>query len=317
MTKKKALPHIASLALSLILICSCGFTAFAQSRWEELNIDASSTDNRVFDIANIYTDAEESELNRQIEKIKSLTGWDIGIVTNRLGVDQWDMQDIADDIYDYRSFGYAEDNYSGTVLVIDMSSRQFCISTYGSAIQGVNDRSMDDIYDNIEDCLRDEDNIGGAYAYINGLADSYLHSSLPKNVDDKGFVIDRNGNRYIADGHGFDQQGNIKYSSFLAKWIAGLKITWLPTVILLVIVLSVFFIAVRQRYKKFGQGNSTAPESVEKINIINRNDTFIDKRVVITRIPRNTGGSGRSGGGSSTHRSSSGRSHGGGGGRGF
>lgn len=315
----KILSKISAFALSLALACSCLIFVSAESRWAELGIDASVTENRVFDLAGIYTDSEETELNSQIEKVKSLTGWDIAIVTNTLGVEQWDMQDISDDIYDYCGFGSAENNYSGAILVIDMNSRQFCISTCGDAIQGVNDRHMNDIYDSIEDCLRDSDNIGGAYEYINGLANSYLESSLPKTVDDKGFVIDSEGNRWIVDGHGFDAKGNIKYQSFWHKWLAGLKVTWIPTLIVLVVALAIFFITLRQKYKKFGQGNSTAPEAVERISLKNRNDVFIDKRVIVTKIPRNTGGgSGRSGGGgSSTHTSSSGRSHGGGGGRGF
>lgn len=315
----KILSKISAFALSLTLVCSCMIFASAESRWAELGIDASATENRVFDLADIYTDSEEKEFNSQIEKVKSLTGWDIGIVTNTLGVEQWDMQDISDDIYDYCGFGSAENNYSGSILVIDMNSRQFCISTLGDAIQGVNDRHMDEIYDSIEDRLRDSDNIGGAYEYINGLANSYLESSLQKTVDDKGFVIDSEGNRWIVDGHGFDANGNIKYQSFWHKWLAGLKVTWIPTLIVLVVVLAIFFITLRQKYKKFGQGNSTAPEAVERISLKNRNDVFIDKRIVVTKIPRNTGGgSGRSGGGgSSTHRSSSGRTHGGGGGRSF
>lgn len=316
----KTISQISSFIITLALLCSCTIFSSAESRWAELGIDASSTDNRVFDLADIYTDSEETELNQQIEKVKSLTGWDIGIVTNTLGVSQWDMQDIADDIYDYCGFGADTDNYSGALLVVDMNSRQFCISTCGTAIQGVNDRYMDKIYDSIEDCLRDGDNTGGAYEYVNGLADSFINSSLPKNTDDKGFVIDSEGNRWIVDGHGFDSSGNIKYQSFWQKWLAGLKITWLPTVIVLVIVLAVFLITLRHRYKNFGQGNSTAPEASERIALRNRSDVFVDKRVVVTKIPRNTGGgSGRSGGGggSSTHTSSSGRSHGGGGGRGF
>lgn len=313
----KKLSKIPALLLSLTLLCSCVIISSAESRWAELGIDASNTDNRVFDLADIYTDSEETELNHQIEKVKSLTGWDIGIVTNTLGVSQWDMQDITDDIYDYCGFGKAENNYSGALLVVDMNSRQFCISTCGNAIQGVNDRYMDKIYDSIEDCLKDGDNIGGAYEYVNGLADSFIHSSLPKNTDEKGFVTDSQGNRYIVDGHGFDKNGNIKYESFWQKWLAGLKVTWIPTLVILVIVLAVFFVVLRQKYKKFGQGNSTAPEAVERISLKNKNDVFVDRRVVVTKIPRNTGGgSGRSGG-SSTHRSSSGRSHGGGGGRGF
>lgn len=315
----KILSKISALAISLTLVCSCMIFTSAESRWAELGIDASNTDNRVFDLADIYTDSEEKKLNQQIEKVKSLTGWDIGIVTNTLGVEQWDMQTITDDIYDYCGFGKAEDNYSGALLVVDMNSRQFCISTCGNAIQGVNDDYMDKIYDSIEDCLRDSDNIGGAYEYVNGLADSFVNSSLPKNTDEKGFVIDGEGNRWIVDGHGFDKNGNVKYESFWHKWLAGLKVTWLPTLIFLVVVIAIFLITVRQKYKKFGQGNSTAPEAVERISLKNRNDVFVDKRVVVTKIPRNTGGSsGRSGGGgSSTHTSSSGRTHGGGGGRGF
>lgn len=314
----KRISKISAFAISLALMCSCFIFVSAESRWAELGIDASNTDNRVFDLADIYTDSQESELNQQIERVRSLTGWDIGIVTNTLGVDQRDMQSISDDIYDYCGFGKAEDNYSGALLVVDMNSRQFCISTCGLAIPGVSDYYIDRIYDSIEDCLRDGDNIGGAYEYLNGLADSYIHSSLPKNTDDKGFITDSEGNRWIVDGKGFDKNGNVKYESFWQKWLAGLKVTWIPTLVVLVAVLAVFLITVRQRYKKFGQGNSTEPESSKKINIKNQNDVFIDKHIVVTKIPRNTGGgSGRSGGGSSTHTSSSGRSHGGGGGRGF
>ena len=117
----KILSKISALAVSLTLVCSCMIFTSAESRWAELGIDASNTDNRVFDLADIYTDSEEKELNQQIEKVKSLTGWDIGIVTNTLGVEQWDMQAITDDIYDYCGFGKAEDNYSGALLVVDMN----------------------------------------------------------------------------------------------------------------------------------------------------------------------------------------------------
>lgn len=316
--KKKTLSSAAALAVSLFIIIFSEISVFAESRWEELNIDALNTKNRVFDLADIYSDSEEKTLNEEIKKISVLTGWDIGIVTHTLGVNEDEIVALSDDIYDYCGFGAGTSDFSGTIFVIDMNSRNYCVSTCGSAIEGINDSQIDELYDDISENLSDNDYVGGAYAYIKGLEKSYLTGKLNKNTDSQGFVLDSQGNRYIVDGHGFDNNGNIKYENFWQKWLAGLKVTWIPTIVILVIVLAVFFIVLRKKYKKFGQGNSTAPEAVERISLKNSSDVFVDKRVVVTKIPRNTGGgSGRSGGGSSTHTGSSGRIHGGGGGRSF
>ena len=319
--KKKTVSSAAAIVMSLFIVLFSGLSVSAESRWDELNIDASSTENRVFDLADIYSDADEKKLNEEINKISVLTGWDIGIVTHKLGVTEKEIEALADDIYDYCGFGADTSDFSGAIFVLDMNSRKYCVSTCGTAIKGVNDTQINNIYDDISENLADKDYVGSAYAYIDGLEKSYLTGNLTKNTDSQGFVLDSQGNRYIADGHGFDKDGNIKHTSFFGKWLSGLKVTWLPTLIVLVLVIVGFLLGVRKNYKKFGQSNSTANEAIQRLSLRNRSDKLIDKKLVVTKIQTNSNSSSSSGrsssSGSSTHTSSSGRTHGGGGGRSF
>ena len=78
----------------------------------------------------------------------------------------------ADDYYDYNGYGWGE-NHDGCMLVVNMSTREWYITTCGSGINKLTDARIQEIGVAIAPKLGDGDSYGAMSAYIDKV-ESYL-----------------------------------------------------------------------------------------------------------------------------------------------
>lgn len=105
----------------------------------------------VMDFAGLLTSEEVQSLQQRSQQLKESTGLDVVILTTPelLGKSP---QAFADDFYDNN--GFCE---SGVLLLLDMGSRQWHISTAGSAIDALSDRDLMAIEDRVIPYFSDGD----------------------------------------------------------------------------------------------------------------------------------------------------------------
>ena len=120
------------ISLMLSLICLMAWVLSAEAKG-----------SFVQDFANIVTGEEESLLTRSCQSVRDSHGVDVVILTTPELYGR-PAQDFADDFYDNN--GYQAD---GVLFLVDMGSRQWHISTAGTAIQMLSDRDLEDIEDTV------------------------------------------------------------------------------------------------------------------------------------------------------------------------
>lgn len=268
---------------------------------ERENDEAPS--ERVYDDADILSDKEEDKLRELIEETEQKIQCDIILVTIKQPVenldedeiekygyryDDWEanMQDIADDFYDEREFGYNEagDNGNGILLLDNWYPNQegSWISTSGDAYAILGEYEIDRILDAVYESI-DNDPYDAYKAYVKA-AEKYLMDEKY----DEGVVVYGESNAYLIGA------------------------------IAIPIIVAIVFVFVNKK-SKAGKVTTTASTYVAngrpRVNI--SQDNFLRKSVSTRIIQTSSSGGGtRSGGGGGFgggHRSSSGRMHGGGG----
>ena len=121
---------------------------------------------RLVDDAEILTDSEEAELLSKLDYISETMQFDVVAATVYGLGDYYSIMDYADDYYDYNGFGYGS-SADGCVLIVDMSGRDWWISTCGYGITALTDAGIEYIGDQFEDDLSD----GYYYDAFNKYAD--------------------------------------------------------------------------------------------------------------------------------------------------
>lgn len=148
-----------ALLILVILAVSLAPAAFASQSGSPLIVDN----------ADLLTSREEKNLEELAREIRDAHEMDVVIVTvDSLGGKS--AQDYADDFYDYNGYGIGGD-YSGVLLLIDMGSRQWHISTCGSAIKAISDRDVNALFDAMADDLSAGEYYRAFKAYLNALSD--------------------------------------------------------------------------------------------------------------------------------------------------
>ena len=113
---------IVSYLLLLILLVSVTLPAYGTEEPRD----------QVVDYAGLLTNEEEENLQQWIREYAADLQLDIVIVTT-YGTDGKGVQAYADDFYDLNGYGYGSSN-SGILLLLDMESREWYMSTCGDAI---------------------------------------------------------------------------------------------------------------------------------------------------------------------------------------
>lgn len=293
----------------LVIVTIVAGVLFAMSKMNPKSYPDRENDEspseRVYDEADVLSDKEEDKLRELIDETEKKIQCDIILVTIDQPVenldedemeeygyryDDWElnMQDIADDFYDVREFGYDESGDEGDgILFLDNwypNQEGSWISTSGDAYAMLGeyeiDRIIDAVYENIE-----RDPYDAYKAYVKA-AEKYLIDE----ENDEGLVIygGEHGNAFLLGAIGIP------------------------------ILVAIIFVFANKKSKE-GKVTTTASTYVAngrpRVNI--SQDNFLRKTVSSRIIQTSSSGggtrSGRSGGFGGGHRSSSGRSHGGGG----
>lgn len=243
------------------------------------NIDHLEASKDVVDYANILTSKEISKLAKRAAKLEDEYDIDVAIVTT-YATQGKDMTNFTDDYYDYNDYGVGYDK-SGLVLVLNMDTREWYISTCGVAIDAYSDETLDYIGEEILPDLK------------NG--DYYEAFDLYLDKCDNVMACYQEGNIFDPDNQG-------------AKWPINLLIAIIAGAIISAIV-SFSRLSKLKTRKVVHDANNYI--KVNGFNLTRSNDLFLYSNVTKTRRQQSNGG----GHHSSTHRSSSGGSHGGRGGK--
>lgn len=272
------------LAVVLLGAVWAAAAALAPGEKEIPRTNGAAPAERVYDYADVLTDAEEEKLRRHIGETEKKLGIDIVLVTIEYSVEgreamerlnlryqDWErnMRDIADDFWDENRFGYNKGFEGDGVLLLHNwypGQNGEHLSTSGKVERAFDSRDIDRVLDAVDDYY-DSDPYKAYTAYIDKVAD-LMEPSLP-----------------------------------LIPWPVVLI---LPAAAALVYALG--------HLSQSGARNTTSVNTyVEggKPEVRDQTDTFIRKSVVSRKIVTSSGGGGNGGGGGH-HRSSGGASHGGG-----
>jgi len=265
--------------LSFKFFCLVFLVAAALYTFNGPRVNAESTQQRVFDTAELFTAKEVEKLETAIEEVKADQEVDIIILT----IDDAggkSAQDYADDFYDEGGYGFGGPEGPGILYLIDMDNRRMEISTAGTAITYFTDERIEIILDKLYNDVSNENYYGSAKTFIK-------YAGLYMN---------------LAPGESIPNQ----------------PITWVHVLICLAgaliigsIIVFLMLLPSLRGGKSTVSGNDYFVNS--SANVRNKQDIFVNQTVTRRRIepPKNNGGGG--GGFSSTRTSSSGRTHGGGG----
>lgn len=249
-----------------------------------VQIQASSTDQRVFDEAQLFDQEESDLLSDTIENLQQIMNIDVIVATieDALGYSTFDYADM---FYEEHNFGVGVNN-SGVLLLIDMDNRGFDVLTEGVMIDYLTDDRIDAILDDVFNEVVD----GNYYE----AADQYL--TLVSTFYEEGLVV--------------ETQDPLTLSELISMLILSAAVG------------VVFYKSVVRKYEKVLNKPSFSVNQNSQLNLKRERDIFLHRRVSKTNLPKNppSSNSGTKGGSGSqnmargtTRTASSGRSRGGGG----
>ena len=266
---KKTMTTFLSILLAFMMVLPVSITS-----------TAAGIEPNMVDAAYMLEAGEVDELETLLEDISERNQMDVvAVIVDDL--EGMTAQDYADDYFDYNGYGYGE-NRDGILLLIDMGSRKWHMSTCGDGIRVFTDAGLDFIADK----------------FLGKLSDGKLYKAIEIYATwcDK-FAVQ------ASEGEPYDS-GN------LPKEMPGLK--WIMYCLIVGFGIS-FFIGSRKKSKMISiveqrsAADYTRPGSV---TYFGNSDRFVRTATTSRVIETNSSSSS----GSSTHTSSSGSSHGGKGG---
>ena len=255
--------------------------------------------HRLIDEADLLTESEEVVLTGRLDEESERAKMDFVIVAV-WSFDGKSAEAFADDYYDEHGYGYGADR-DGLLLLLGMESREWYISTCGSAMVLFSDAALDAIGESMIDDLAD-----GRYA---DAFERFLDGCIVYASYDHGYGY---GNDYgYGYGYGDGYYGDGDDTEVALTAADG----FLPSVVIGVVIAFIVVSVMKGQLKSVGMRNE-ASDYVRSgsLRLTERSDLFLYRRVTKTVRQSSNSGS-RPGGSSSVHRSSSGRSHGGRGGR--
>lgn len=268
-----------------------GFTAYA-----------AASEERVFDHAGLFTEAERENLEQEAARSGKKVGMDLVILTIS-DAEGKSAQRYADDYYDVNRFGTGR-KHSGVLYLIDMDNREIVLSGLGDMDLYLTDERIGRLLDQLFEEVADGNYAASAELFLEGAA-GYVEAGIPEGQ----YRYDPETGR----SEYYRERSIVWYEVVLALAAAG-AIALLPCA------------ATANRYQMKAQHRQAlnyrlSYRAASAFAFRAVDDKFVNRVVTQRRIPKNTGGgsgSGRGrGGGSSSgrttmHRSSSGRMHSGG-----
>lgn len=238
----------------------------------------------IYDDLDYISETNQGYYEQMIENLSEKTGYYIAVEFNENGVsDEIELQDYADKFLMDHAPNFDAETTPAIILIVDMEFRGYHISTHGSALDLYNDSRISAMKSDIQNQLANEE-------YDEAV--EYFLYDIELYYDEDNMTL---GQRFVHN----------------------LKSFWWLELLVLIIVPLIILLVIRHGYKFYGKAGEYNLSKNSKIKMINSNDTLIDKKVIVTSVPKDSGKSGgSSSGGSSSHSGSSGGgSFGGGGGR--
>lgn len=281
--KKVFLILVSALVLSV--------TVFAGNRTKPLMVDNAS----------LLTFTEADELNGRFEELSAENGYEIAVLTVK-STGGKGITAFADDFYDDNGYGTGSDD-SGIMLVIDMSDREYWITTSGDAYTYLSDNDISAIGKAFADRVS-----AGYYKAFTAFAAEAVNR------------IEYNREHYNdSDYHGYDDYHGDGYAE--RGFTETVKDHAAPTIIASAIIGIIVALIVTGSMKsklRSVKPRTNAEDYVVggSFGITASNDIYLYSSVTKAEIPRdnNRSSSGGFHGGGGGHISSSGHTHGGGGG---
>lgn len=266
---------------------------------------AAGADSLVVDDADILTFDEESELEKALAIASEEKQASIAVLTTT-DFEGKDVASFADDYYDYNGYGYGE-NADGCLLVVNMETRDWYITTAGRVIYEIPSYVIDSIGESIVPYLSSGEYLDAFMTY-GEMVDYYITYEGEASEDEFIFAgdygtVDDYYDDFYTDGY-TDGWVNADIHSGGQKIIAAIVIG---------IIFAFITVTVMKSQLKSVKISTEAREymKTDTLSVTKHSDRFLYKNVSRTAKPKNNTSS-RGGG---VHIGSSGRSHGGGGGR--
>lgn len=252
------------------------------------------------DNAELLTPDEWEALNNKLADISNAHQVEVAVVTVN-SLDGKGVKEYADDFYDYNGYGYGE-NDDGILLLLAMDTREWAITTYGSAIRTFTDYRQSCIM-NDAGVLEDfgKSNYDDGFNTFADECNRWLTVTAEGYDDDTDDIGWPSG--YLSDPDTpkdtIKQARKFPVTYILIAIAAGLLVAF--------VVMKIIAAPLKSVAKQSGANNYIVPGSM---SVTNAGDIFLYSNVTRTAKPKDNDSS-YSGGGSSTNDSSSGRSHGG------
>jgi len=269
----------------------------------------SSLEKKVFDGADLFSDAEEQELQEEIVRLAAKLSLDIAIVT----VDDAEgksAESYVDDYYDELALGYEQAHGTGILFLIDMDNRIFDISTGGEAQVMYTDWEIDRMLDEIGYDMADGEYFDACETFLEVVKEYGTNSEVAENGywdPSTDRFVEYTPEELAANRRAADRKKVFSPKYIFVCLLMGTAVGGI----------AVGIMAIRTRNQKAPGGHIYMKPGSE--HILDRQDFKVNTTVTTRHIERSNGsrsGGGGGGGGhshSSSHTSSGGHSHGGGG----
>lgn len=256
-------------------------------------VDASE---KVYDYADIVSDADEYRLFVESNKFIQATKMDMVILTTDLDYSDSELEDYAANFYDYNDFGTDDKLYSGIIFIINMNenNRYYNIYTFGNAQLYFPYERCEELLDKMSNDIQRQEDYLQDRKYYEAMSTFTEYSKI---IYERG--IPDNYENYYVDDNG------VLRKTLVFPWLICFIISLVITIVVMVILISK-----NKMIKKAGP----AKEYLDRNSI---DYTIRDNRYISTNttsvIIKNT----NVGSGGGSRMGSSGGGHGGGGGRHF
>ena len=262
---------------------------------------------RIFDSANLFTPAQEAEINQQITQFQKETGMDFVVLTYNGPMKKATAQDEADVFYEEGCaagiLGNVEkdgdDEDSGMLLYINPYAGEYHVSTTGKMIDYITDSRGASLNSTLGSNLSSARSTGNYARCVTELISGttrYVKAGIPEGQYQYDIIT--------------GQQLTLRH-----KALTGMELLVSGGIGLVVCI--IFVTSVNGQYSLKHNTYEYSPRSNASISMRRRGDQYIRSSVNRVRRPNNrsSGGGDGFGGGSGVHVSSGGGSHGGFGGK--
>ncbi len=245
--------------------------------------DSYGETEKVYDQADLFTDAEEEELRADAAALAAEIQMDVVIATTE-NTYFMETYEYATYFYEEMQIGYGADQ-KGFLFLIDMDNREVYINEFDASEEGfeLSTAERDKILDRIMEHMYDGDYYGAGARFL---------KELPKYV----------GNGVSGDTDYWDaiENGEPEPAPTRLSWQYRFKEN-LPICVLISLVIAgvvLFILYIRQ---KSGGGAAAVDYQKGEVHIVKKADRFQNTTVTKTRIVTETRSGGGGGGGSSFH----------------